>query len=193
MRDTKLRAAFPSIRPGAAGVFRSIVTTIAAGTFAACAASEITGVSPARGSGRAGALAAAGATLVECPSTSTTSATATVTPLGGVVSVGGTSIIVPEGALLDATSITVTVPASTYMEVDIRAAGLDHFTFQVPVTVVVSYDRCTRSDIDKTALSAWYIDSNTKALLEPMGGVDDKLSRTVTFTTGHLSGYALAN
>jgi hypothetical protein len=39
----------------------------------------------------------------------------------------------------------------------------------------------------------WYIDSDTKAMLEPMGGVDNKLLKTITFTTGHLSGYAVAN
>lgn len=190
MQDTGLRAAFPSVKPG---FIRSIVTAIAAGTFAACAASEITGVPANRGNARTADLAGAGATLVECPSTSTTSATGIVTPLGGVVSAGGTSVIVPEGAVLEATTITVSVPASKYMEVDVSVAGLDHFTFQVPVTIVLGYSRCTRSDIDKSTLTAWYIDSNTKALLAPMGGIDDKLSRTVTFTTGHLSGYALAN
>ena len=34
---------------------------------------------------------------------------------------------------------------------------------------------------------------DTKELLELMPSIDNKLTRTVTFTTGHLSGYALAN
>ena len=37
-------------------------------------------------------------------------------------------------------------------------------------------------------LLAW----QTKALLEPMGGVDDPVRRRITFQTGHLSGYAIA-
>ncbi|HUF13752.1 MAG TPA: hypothetical protein VMN78_11675 [Longimicrobiales bacterium] len=33
----------------------------------------------------------------------------------------------------------------------------------------------------------------TGALLQNMGGVDDKENRTVTFRTDHFSGYAVAN
>jgi hypothetical protein len=39
----------------------------------------------------------------------------------------------------------------------------------------------------------WYIDPATGTLLENMLGVDNKLTRTITFSTGHLSGYAVAN
>src|SRR5205823_440230 len=43
-------------------------------------------------------------------------------------------------------------------------------------------------------LLGWHIDPVTHDLLEEMGGVvDDKISRHITFTTGHLSGYAVAN
>jgi hypothetical protein len=131
--------------------------------------------------------------LIECPNAIPTSTTALVTPLGGIVALGGTSISVPAGAVLVPTLIQVTTPASRYMEVDISVPGLEHFLFELPVTVTIDYARCTRSDLDKTPLSAWYIDSETKELLEAMGGVDDKAARTVTFTTPHLSGYALAN
>ena len=89
--------------------------------------------------------------------------------------------------------MTVTVPASKYMEVEISVAGSEHFTFELPVVVTLSYDRCTRSAADLLPMTAWYIDSETKDLLAPMGGMDDKVARTVTFTTGHLSGYAIAN
>jgi hypothetical protein len=100
---------------------------------------------------------------------------------------------VPAGAVLVPTLIQVTTPASRYMEVDISVPGVEHFVFELPVTVTIDYGRCSRSDLDKAQLTAWYIDSETKALLEAMGGVDDKVARTVTFTTPHLSGYALAN
>lgn len=139
------------------------------------------------------ALVSSSPVLVECPTDVSTEASALITPLGGVVTAGGASISVPAGAVLVPTTITVKVPASQYMEVDITADGAAHFTFQSPVTVSVSYARCTRSDINKTPLSIWYIDSATKALLANMGGTDDKSARTVTFSTDHLSGYALAN
>ena len=42
-------------------------------------------------------------------------------------------------------------------------------------------------------LTAWHIDPVTHELLEPMVSIDNKLLHTVTFTTIHLSGYALAN
>jgi hypothetical protein len=79
------------------------------------------------------------------------------------------------------------------MEVDISVEGAAHFTFQLPVTVTVSYARCDPSAIEGSTLTVWYIDSVTKALLAPMGGIDNAIARTVTFTTGHLSGYAVAN
>ena len=170
----------------------AIVAAAAVGTFVACGVPGITDVS-ARAGAHPRAFDQSVANLVECPTTEATSTTTTVTALGGVVSVGGTSVSIPAGALLVPTTITVSVPASQYMEIDVSAEGVDHFLFELPVTVTLSYARCTRSNIDKEVLSVWYIDSATKELLELMGGVDDKLARTVTFTTGHLSGYALAD
>lgn len=171
-------------------ITRKVVLALTLGAIAACMAPGITdpatpGASALRDQGVAN--------LIECPSSETTSNSALVTPLGGLVSVGGTSVSIPAGALLAATTVTVTVPASQYMEVDVSVEGLEHFIFELPVTITVSYARCNRSDIDHAPLMAWYIDSETNAPLELMGGVDDKLTRTVTFTTGHLSGYALAD
>lgn len=130
---------------------------------------------------------------MECPNNGTFSQTALVTPLGGTVSVGGMSIAIPAGALLSDAEVTVTVPSSRFLEVDISVAGSEHFLFEVPVVVTLSYARCSRSNLGWTPLSAWYIDSETKEPLEAMPSVDNKLLRTVTFTTGHLSGYAIAN
>ena len=87
----------------------------------------------------------------------------------------------------------MTVPASRYLEVDISVAGHEHFIFELPVVVTMSYARCNRSNIDFRPLSAWYIDSATKEPLEQMPSIDNKLLKTLTFTTGHLSGYAVAN
>jgi hypothetical protein len=133
-----------------------------------------------------------GSTLVECPTGVTRSVTALVNPLGGSVSLDGTSIALPARAVAVPTPITVTIPASRYMEVSITANGLEHIEFALPVTVTISYARCTRSDLDRDPLVAWYIDETTKAFLASMGGTDDKVGRTVTFSTGHLSGYAIA-
>ena len=133
-----------------------------------------------------------GPTLIECPTNVTSSATAVIGAFGGSVTVGGSSITLPPAAVLEPTTITVTVPASKYVEIDVTANGAEHFDFLVPATITISYARCTRSDINQKTLTAWYIDSVLKTLLQPMGGFDNKVTRTVTFTTEHLSGYSIA-
>lgn len=133
-----------------------------------------------------------GATLIECPASETQSATASIGPLGGEVRVGAHSMVVPPLAVAGlGETFTLTVPASNYLEVRIRAGDREHFQFEKPVTVTLDYSRCTRSNIDKADLRVLYIDPATKQILEDMGGVDDKDARTVTIGTDHLSGYAI--
>jgi len=131
-------------------------------------------------------------TLLQCPSSESATATTTIGPAGGFLSVGGTSVSIPLGALLEPTTIELTVPASQYVEVRIKAKGQEHFIFESPITVTIDYSRCTRSDLLFRLLTAWEIDPETKDLLERMGGIDNKLTRSVTFSTIHLSGYAIA-
>ena len=137
--------------------------------------------------------ATVGSTLIECPVSETRSVTGTLGIDGGTLELDGHSITLPVGAVLLPTELTLTVPAGNYVEVDIHAAGQETYQFQEPVTISVSYERCTRSNIDNALLTVWHIDESTKALLEDMGGSDDKVSRRVTFTSGHLSGFAIAN
>lgn len=165
-----------------------IATGLTIGLLAACGEAGEAPLAPEEP-----AFAASGSTLVECPISETRSTSATVDALGGTVSLDGHSITLPAGAVLLPTEITLTVPASNYMEIDIRANDLESFEFEAPVSVVLSYQRCTRANLDKDMLSVWHIDTATKALLEDMGGVDDKIARSVTFESGHLSGFAIAN
>ena len=131
--------------------------------------------------------------LIGCPVATSASSSELVTPLlGGLVSVGGTSILVPAGGVLAPVEIRVTVPASRYVETEIVAGGAEHFDFAKTVVVTLDYSRCDRSDLARRSLTAWHIDPVTKALLAPMVSVDDKLTRRVTFLTDHLSGYAIA-
>lgn len=164
---------------------------VAAAIGAACGTPDATG--PGRLNDLGQVRATNVANLLECPTNQTERATGLVTTLGGVVSAGGVSVLIPAGALLSDAVVTVTVPASNYLEVDVRVEGSEHFVFEQPVTVTMSYARCNRANIESRLLSAWYIDSETKQPLEKMPSVDNKLARTVTFTTGHFSGYAIAN
>ena len=136
-------------------------------------------------------------TLLACPTSDTQSATKLLDPLvGGTVSVGGSSVTLSAGFISAAlpVPVTLTIPASQYVEANVTIAGLEHPPLLpgTTVTFVIDYSRCGRSDLTKRALAAWNIDPETKALLEFMGGVDDKLTQTVTFSTSHLSSYAIA-
>lgn len=139
------------------------------------------------------AAASASATLIECPSSTTQTGGGLLGPLGGTLQVGPATVVIPAGALLGETPISITVPASKYLEIDVSVPGTEHFIFQQPIAVTVDYGRCSRADIGLKLLQVWYIDSATKQPLEAMPTVDNKLTHSVTFTTGHLSGYALAN
>lgn len=132
-----------------------------------------------------------GPTLLECPTDQTKSVTGTIDLLGGTLELDGHKIVFPANAVLLPTEFTLTVPASNYMEIDVKAAGKDHFQFEKPVSMTISYTRCTRSNIDKNNLKIFYIDSGTKAILEDMGGVDDKTAKTVTTSTDHFTGYSI--
>jgi hypothetical protein len=134
-----------------------------------------------------------GATLIQCPTSTALTATGIIGPGGGVLAAGYTLVIIPSNAVLTPTSFTLTVPASKYVEIEVHAAGTDHFVFATPVTVVIAYGRCNRADIEGSRLSAWNIDPVTKALLEQMLSFDDKLTQTITFSTIHFSGYAVAD
>jgi hypothetical protein len=98
---------------------------------------------------------------------------------------------VPAGAVPTPTRFTMAVPPGRYMELDITAEGHEHYTFARPVTIAVNYGRCRGRDIPASSLDAWYIDSDSKALIDEMDGVDHRAERTVVFSTDHLSGYIL--
>ena len=132
------------------------------------------------------------ARLISCPTTETRTTQGIIGPLGGTLSLGGTTIAIPGGALSLPTLITLTIPAGQYMEVDITANDLTSFVFNTTVGIRIDYSRCTDPALDTARLSVWHIDAQSKALLEFMGGVDNKTANTITFTTGHLSAYAVA-
>jgi hypothetical protein len=130
--------------------------------------------------------------LLYCPSSETKSATAVVGSLGGTLSLLGTSVTIPGGALLDNTTVELTIPAGQYMEVDLTVNDGQHINFFQPVVVTIDYSRCNRFSTLFRLLSVWNIDQETKALLENMGGIDNKLTQSITFVTPHFSGFAIA-
>lgn len=134
-----------------------------------------------------------GATLLECPIDVTRSTSAEIGLLGGSLELDGHSVLIPQGAVLVPTEFTLEIPASNYVEIDVRANGQDHFEFHEPVALTISYDRCTRSNIEKKTLRIYHVDSASKAILEDLGGTDDVVARAVTTSTDHLSDYAIGS
>jgi hypothetical protein len=130
--------------------------------------------------------------LLSCPTDQTTSTTGLIGALGGTLSLGGTSVTIPGGALLDDTSVELTIPAGQYMEVDLSVNNGQHISFLQPIVVTIDYSRCNRWSTLFKLLTVWNIDQDTKALLENMGGIDNKLTQSITFTTPHFSGFAIA-
>jgi hypothetical protein len=171
---------------------RVLLAVAALAVLGACGDQNPTEPIRPTGGGSAGLLSS-GPKLVECHTDESLSQTAIIDALGGTIALGGTSVVFPAGALLGPTTVTLTIPASRYVEIDIETDGQKEFLDELlrPI-VTIDYSRCARSDVLWKPLSAWYIDSDTKELLENMLGVDNKLTRSVTFRTHHFSGYAIA-
>lgn len=130
--------------------------------------------------------------LLVCPSSQTLTTSGVIGTSGGTLSLGGTSVTIPLGALLGQTTVEITIPAGQYMEVDLSVNGGQHISFLQPVTVTIDYSRCNPWQTLFRKLSVWNIDQDTKALLENEGGIDNKLLQQITFTTPHFSGFAIA-
>jgi len=131
--------------------------------------------------------------LLVCPATDSARTSGVLGVLGGVLSLGGDALRLPLSAVLLPTAFEIVVPPSQYMEVDVHAVGLTTFLFQQPATITIDYARCSPDAIpDGVQLHVVYIDRDTKAILQDMGGSDDRAAHRITFTTGHLSGYAVA-
>jgi hypothetical protein len=171
----------------------AIACAVTLGSFIACEAPRITDITRSRivtASDNGNSFDK----LIKCPTDESASNTAVVTPLdGGTISAGGVTAIVPPGAVLLPQTVTVTVPPSKFMYAEIKVEGIDHFQFETPITVVMSYARCNDPSLNLTQLTAWYVSLEDEELLEQMPSVQDNVTQTVTFTTIHLSGYALAD
>lgn len=168
--------------------FRVAALSLAAVFATSCADGS---AGPLTGPQGASLATSSGPSPLECPVSTTTSTTATIGLLGGAIELDGHRVVIPADAVLVPTEFTLTVPASNYVEIDIKAAGEEHYEFRKPVSLTLSYARCTRTNIDKENLRIFYIDSQSKALVDDMGGTDDKAARTVTTGTDHFSGYVI--
>src|SRR5690348_14405971 len=70
-----------------------------------------------------------GTALITCPNSTTQSVTSRIGLAGGVLAVGNTTVVIPLGAVLFAQDFTLTVPASQYAEIRVRAGSAEHYLF----------------------------------------------------------------
>lgn len=172
-------------------VRRAAVAALALALVACSADESLTGPEPTLQSSVA-ALQDASPSLLYCPTRDSRSVARRIGPDGGALTLAGTRLIVPAGAVPTETEFVLTIPASDYLELDIVAGGHEHYQFAKPVTIRVNYAHCRSDTADMEALTAWHIDPSSGSFLENMDGLDDKRGRKVTFETDHLSKYAIA-
>lgn len=175
---------------------RGLIAAAAVLLASACSADKVTGPSPSPSRNPDELLGLfSKPRLLQCEATETPQQTSALLGIdGGTLSLGGNTVVVPLGALLGPATIELTIPASRYLEVELTAKDNDgnSVVFQQPIVVTIDYSRCSRSDVFWKLLSVWYINSDTKELLENMGGLDNKLLEKITFITPHFSGFAIA-
>ncbi|GLC23865.1 hypothetical protein [Roseisolibacter agri] len=129
-------------------------------------------------------------TRLACPTEASRRGTAVVGPEGGALVVDGFRVDFPAGAVPEPETFSLEVVAGQNLEIEVHAEGYAHYLFARPVTVTLDLSTC--GGLLPAGLQAWYIDSDTKALLAPMGGLLDPTARTLRFQTPHFSGYTIA-
>jgi hypothetical protein len=157
-----------------------------------CTEPAPTGVADGPTLGLAG-TGAAPTTLVHCATSSLATSSATIGSRGGLLAVDGARLAIPPGAVRRPTRFVMTVPPSQLVAVDIRASGVEHYRFAKPVLVTMDYGKRGCADLADGRLGVWYVDRESGALLEYMGGIDLREAHAVAFTTDHLSTYAIAH
>jgi len=132
-----------------------------------------------------------GVTRLLCPTGDEAQATTVIGPDGGTLAAGGVRVQFPAGAVADSQAFSLRVVPGSYVDVELDAAGYEHYTFATPVDVTVDLRRCGLLRLP-LGLRAYYMDSETKELLQDMGGQVDLLGGTLRFSTPHFSGYTVA-
>ena len=131
--------------------------------------------------------------LLECPRAVGATRDAAIGPAGGVLRLEGNRLAVPAGAVPEEQTFQAELPASRFVEVDFRVAGRGSYRFARPVTLTIDYSRCARADALRAPLHVYYVDAESKQILEDLGGVDDKAARRITTQSWHLSDYAVGS
>lgn len=125
--------------------------------------------------------------LLACPVYTTSSASRTIGPAGGVLYVGRHALFVPSGALSSNVTIRATVPAGPHTMIHFEPEGL---RFAKPTALTMSYAHCGLLSSLTPAIVYVDDDRNILEILPTLGNI---FTRTVSAPVDHFSNYALAD
>lgn len=167
------------------------VLALVALTLAACGAPDAP-VAPTASASLSSTLddTTSGWQLLQCEGGVTQSTSATIGTSGGTLALSSSWTTIPSGAVGTTQTFQASTLTGDLVGVDVHAVGQTSYRFRQPITITIDYSRCGNV---QGPLRVWYIDPVTHALLEDMGGVNDTFLKTISFTTTHLSIYAVAN
>lgn len=133
-----------------------------------------------------GLLGATG--LLKCSSLPYAADTETIGPLGGVLRAGPHSLVIPPGALLSPTTITMTVPTGLGVNaVKFQPEGL---RFVTPAALTMSYSNC--SLLGKILPKRIAYTDDRLNIISYLLSLDNLLSKNVTGKVNHFSDYVIA-
>lgn len=126
--------------------------------------------------------------LLKCSALPYASSTATIGPLGGSISAGPHTLVIPPGALAAPTTITMTAPTGLGVNaVKFQPEGLQ---FSTPAVLTMSYSNCSLLGKILPKRIA-YTDDNLN-ILSYLLSLDNLLSKYVTGKVNHFSDYVVA-
>jgi hypothetical protein len=126
--------------------------------------------------------------LLKCSSLPYAQSTATIGPAGGSISAGPHTLVIPPGALLGPTNITMTVPTGLGVNaVKFQPEGL---RFLAPAVLSMTYSNCSLLGYVLPKRIA-YTDDNLH-ILSYLLSLDNLLSSRVTGKVNHFSDYVVA-
>ncbi len=152
----------------------------AASAQARASSSELLGVLP---------LTQDSSTLYVCTADSVTqTGSADIGVLGGKVTFGGNTLVVPPGAVLQKTTITATAPGDGHLSAVFQPEGLH---FLVPPVLTLSYRQCATPPANTAKIV--YLQSLLGELLEILQTTLDPNQHTISAPIWHFSVYAVAD
>ena len=123
--------------------------------------------------------------LLSCSTQPYTKTTQVVGPQGGIILVGTHRLVIPAGALRQATTITAEQVPGRVNSVRFLPEGLK---FDRPAVLTLSYGNCSPLLLLKRVV---YTDELLR-ILELLPSLDNRNAKTVTGTVRHFSRYAVA-